>query len=159
MTWLHDWAIGLCAAAIVCTALLLLLPNGGTAPLMRTLLAVFFCCCLLGPLGSATTTDWSLLVPTVGSVEQSEQQMEQAFYDTLQAQTDAVLADLAADALAGTPYRVEKIEATWTTSEDGSIYMNGAVAWLAEDQNVNAIVIGKKLNAALGVQVIIRPWR
>lgn len=159
MTWLHDWAIGLCAAALVCTALFLLLPNGGTTPLMRTLLAVFFCCCLFGPLGSVTTTDWSSLVPTLGSTEQSADDMEQAFYDALQAQTDAVLTDLAAEALAGTDYRVQKIEATWTKSEDGSIYMNGAVAWLSEDQNPHAVAIGQKLNAALGVQVIIRPWR
>lgn len=159
MTWLHDWAIGLCAAALVCTALFLLLPNGGTTPLMRTLLAVFFCCCLFGPLGSVATTDWSSLVPTLGSTEQSADDMEQAFYDALQAQTDAVLTDLAAEALAGTDYRVQKIEATWTKSEDGSIYMNGAVAWLSEDQNPHAVAIGQKLNAALGVQVIIRPWR
>ncbi len=159
MTWLHDWAIGLCVAGMVCTALFLLLPNGGATPLMRTLLAVFFCCCLLGPIGSVASTDWSSLVPVLGNADRDEAQMEQAFYDTLQTQTDAVLTNLAAEALAGTDYRVEKIEATWTKSDDGSIYMNGAVAWLPEDQNPNAIAIGRKLNAALGVQVIIRPWR
>ncbi|MBQ3133661.1 MAG: hypothetical protein IJC17_05270 [Clostridia bacterium] len=154
MNGLQEWAIGLCAAAIACTALLLLLPSRGSAPMMKTLLSVFFCCCLLGPIGAIVTTDWGALVaPPTFSAENAEE----IFYNTLRSQADTALGQLAEEALAGTGYRIEKIEGTWTESEDGRIYMNGATAWLDVEQTANAAEIGVCLNRAIDVPVRVVP--
>ena len=156
MTALREWAALLCTAAMLCTALQLLLPDRGATPMMRVLLSLFFCCCLFGPLQSLVSTDWTSILPSV-SVESGEESLRRSYYATVQQQADRALRQAVDTLLADTDYHVEKISARWTESDDGSIYLSGADAYLSAEQTAHTQEIARLLNSRLGLSVTVHP--
>lgn len=157
MNELREWAGMLCAAAMLCTVLLQLLPSGGASPLMRVVLGLFFCCCLFGPLRSLVTTDWRVVLPMSES-SVSEEQLLETYHDAIRQQTDAALRQTVDALLSDTAYRVEKISARWTESEDGSIYLTGADAYLSREQTAHTQEIARLLAKELEIRVTVHPY-
>lgn len=141
---------------MLCTALQLLLPDRGASPMMRVLLSLFFCCCLFGPLKGLAATDWSALLPSINA-ETQEQALQNSYYAAVQQQADTALRQAVDTLLAETDYRVEKISARWTETEEGSIYLNGADAYLSAEQTAHTLEISRLLNTGLGLSVTVHP--
>lgn len=156
MTALREWAAMLCTAAMICTVLQLLLPERGASPMMRVMLSLFFCCCLFGPLRELKTTDWSALLPPITAGD-DEQALRQTYHRAVQQQADAALRQAVDRVLADTEYYVEKISARWTETEDGSIYLSGADAYLSVEQTAYTQEIARLLNTELGMSVTVHP--
>lgn len=153
MSYIRDWAAGLCVAGIGCSLLHLLCPAGAMRRVFSVLTAVFFFCCLLSPLQAVTSFAGELFsLPTQTDVPQAlseevDEQIQQLLDSTL-------LAD--ACSRVGEQVTVKAVTAIRDKSCTDSIYIERVLVTLDKSDHPVPRAVYTTLEQAWGVTVEVQ---
>ena len=157
MEELRQWAVAVCAAAVVCTLLRQLFPDNRLGEQGRMLLPCLFLCVLLSPLSSAFL-DVKLPDFTEGNALDTEnitaqmgQQMEKQVNDTLLAMVNQSLNTYGLSA--------KKVEADMDIGADGSINMGQITLYVDEEVARRATAVRQIAEKRLGTTVEVAVWQ
>ncbi|MCI8554467.1 MAG: hypothetical protein HFJ80_05925 [Clostridiales bacterium] len=157
MEAVREWAVGLCAAAVVCTILQMLGPKEGMGRIFRILTVAFFICCLTSPLLKLKSLG-ELSLPRIESSGSSERLQDQVEAQ-LSRQIDLALKQVADDTLKNYGIAAAKITAQTDTSEDGGIYITRITLYLDKQNIQKAIAAKQVMEQRLGTDVYVEEWK
>ena len=152
MNSVREWAIGLCAVAVVGAAVQGLIPKKGSGPTFRVLLTAFFLCAFTSPLLS-----WQGIPKLDLSALPSEVQNEmltETVDRQLREQVSAAVEEIVGSVLSSYGVSAEKVETNMDIADDGGIYIADVRVSFA-GQVSGAASLGRRLETRLGVPVVV----
>lgn len=157
MDSLRQWAVAVCAAAVVCTLLRHLFPDSLLGQQGRMLLPCLFLCVLLSPIFSAFQTvklpNFTVenAADTAGLTARMRQQMAAQVNDTLLAMVN--------QSLSGYGWSAKKVVADMDIGEDGSISMGQITLYVDEEVARRATAVRQVAEKRLGTAVEVAVWQ
>lgn len=156
MNDLKQWALAVCAAAVVCSILLQLFPDSLLGRQGRPLVAAAFLCVLLAPLSGGVlavklpsfTADKS--VDSADLTARMRQQLAEQINETLLAMVN--------QSLDGYGWSAKKVVADMDIEEDGSIRMGQITVYVEEDVARRAAAVRQVAEKRLGTEVQVAVW-
>ena len=133
MEQLKQWAVMICAVAVLCAMLHMLAPNSKMEKPFKLVLGLFFLCCFFSPL-LIDITSFAIAPESVESSinkqsntfsETVQKQVEEAFKKKISGQIEAILKDF--------PVKTEKINVLINTTEGGGIYITQIEIFIQAD--------------------------
>ena len=156
MDSLRQWAVAVCAAAVVCTLLRQLFPENRLGEQGRMLLPCLFLCVLLSPI-SAGFADVKLpdftaenAVNTEGITARMHEQMTRQVNDTLLRMVN--------QSLGGYGWSAKKVVADMDIAADGSIRMGQITLYVDETVARRATAVQQIAEKRLGTTVEVAVW-
>lgn len=150
---LQTWAVGVCAAAVVCALLYRLFPDTSLGKQGRLLLPILFLSALLSPLLSGSSLSFS--VDDIGEIADGTVLQAQVRRQTVQ-QVHTTLLQMVNQALASYGYQAEKVVTDMDISEDGSIHMGQIVVYVDDHAAERSALIEQVAQQRLGMRVSVQ---
>ena len=157
MDSLRQWAVAVCAAAVVCTLLRQLFPENRLGEQGRMLLPCLFLCVLLTPLSAGSSAvklpDFTVedAVDTEQLTAQMREQMAEQVNDTLLAMVN--------QSLDGYGWSAKKVVADMDIADDGSIRMGQITLYVDEEVARRATAVRQVAEKRLGTTVEVAVWQ
>lgn len=156
MDGLRQWAVAVCAAAVVCTLLKCLFPDNQLGQQGRMVLPCLFLCVLLSPI-SGTFSSVKLPDFTEGTAADSDQ-MTARMRQQMVAQVNATLLQMVNQSLDGYGWSAKKVVANMDIAEDGSISMGQITLYVDETVARSATAVKQVAEKRLGASVEVAIW-
>ena len=156
MEGVRQWAVTVCAAAVVCTLLRHLFPDTRLGQQGRMLLPCLFLCVFISPI-SAAFGDVKLPDFTPEIAADSEQ-IEARMRQQMVAQVNDLLLQMTNQALSGYGWSVKKVVTDMDIAEDGSIRMGQIVLYVDEKVARSATAVKQVAEKRLGTTVEVAVW-
>ena len=157
MDGIRQWAIAVCAAAILCTLLRQLFPDNRLGEQGRMLLPCLFLCVLLSPIfkgfADVKLPDFTA-ENALNTTEMTAQMREQ-----MKAQVNDTLLQMVNQALDGYGWSAKKVEADMDIAADGSISMGRITLFVDEDVARRATAVRQVAEKRLGTTVEVAVWQ
>lgn len=157
MDGVRQWAVSVCAAAVVCTLLRQLFPDNRLGQQGRMLLPCLFLCVLLSPIsglfGGVKLPDFTQ-ENTVDS-EQITARMRQQMV----AQVNDTLLRMVNQSLSGYGWSAKKVVTDMDIGEDGSISMGQIILYVDEEVARRATAVQQVAEKRLGTAVEVAVWQ
>lgn len=150
---LQTWAVGVCAAALVCALLYRLFPDTSLGRQGRLLLPILFLSALLSPLLSGRVIPPA--IDDVGEMADATALQAQVRRQTVQ-QVHTTLLQMVNQALASYGYHAEKVVTDMDINEDGSIHMGQIVVYVDEHAAQRSALIAQVAERRLGMRVSVQ---
>lgn len=150
---LQTWAIGVCAAAMVCALLYRLFPDTSLGKQGRLLLPILFLSALISPLLSGRVI--SCPVDDIGGMTDATVLQAQVRRQTVQ-QVHTTLLQMVNQALASYGYHAEKVVTDMDIDEDGSIHMGQIVIYVDDHAAERSALIEQVAQQRLGMRVSVQ---
>ena len=157
MDSLRQWAVAVCAAAVVCTLLRQFFPENRLGEQGRMLLPCLFLCVLLSPI-SAGLSDVKLpdftaenTVDTEEITARMREQMTQQVNDTLLRMVNQSLDSYG--------WSAKKVVADMDIADDGSIRMGQITLYVDEEVARRATAVRQVAEKRLGATVEVAVWQ
>ena len=157
MDGIRQWAIAVCAAAILCTLLRQLFPDNRLGEQGRMLLPCLFLCVLLSPIfkGFADVKLPDFTAENALNTTQMTAQMR----EQMKAQVNDTLLQMVNQALDGYGWSAKKVEADMDIAADGSISMGRITLFVDEDVARRATAVRQVAEKRLGTMVEVTVWQ
>ena len=157
MDGIRQWAIAVCAAAILCTLLRQLFPDNRLGEQGWMLLPCLFLCVLLSPIfkgfADVKLPDFTA-ENTLNTTQMTAQMREQ-----MTAQVNDTLLQMVNQALDGYGWSAKKVEADMDIAADGSISMGRITLFVDEDVARRATAVRQVAEKRLGTTVEVAVWQ
>ena len=156
MEGIRQWALGLCAMAVVCTVAVRLFPENSLGKQGRIVLSCVFLLSVLSPL---TAGDRSLALPNMEapSLTQTDELHLRVEEQTAQ-YVNETLTKMANQALSSYGVQVKKVDTTVNIASDGSIDMGQITVYIDEGTLNMAAVVRQVVEHRLGTSVVLAKW-
>ena len=152
----RQWAVAVCAAAVLCTLLRRLFPDTRLGQQGRLLLIALFLLVLLAPLlGSEFNVKLSDF--TQNNLVDSAA-LEAAVKRQVSRQMNEMLLQMVNQSLGSYGWEAKKVEASMDIEADGSISMGQIVVYVDEDTARRATAVGQIVEKRLGTAVQVAVW-
>ncbi len=156
MEGLRQWAVTVCAAAVVCTLLRWLFPDSLLGQQGRMLLPCVFLCTLLAPLPGLFS---GMELPEFSVTESGEATaLESRMKQQLIAQMNASLLAMANQALEGYGWQAKKVVTDMDIGEDGCISMGQITLYVDDKTARSAAAVRQVVEKRLGTAVTLAVW-
>ena len=153
MDSLRQWAVTLCAAAVVCTALERLFPDTALGRQGRQLLPCVFLCILLSPL---LTLRWGLPLMTSQPASATDTAtLEARLRQQTVRQVNATLLDMVNQALESYGVQAKKVVTDMDIHEDGSIHMGQITVYVDRKTARRSVLVKQVAENRLGTAVVV----
>ena len=156
MDSLKQWAVAVCAAAVVCTLLRHLFPDSLLGQQGRMLLPCLFLCVLLSPI-SSLFSDVKLPDFTAENTANAAD-LTARMRQQVTAQVNATLLSMVNQSLDGYGWSAKKVVADMDIAEDGSIEMGQIVLYVDEEVARRATAVRQVAEKRLGTTVEVAVW-
>lgn len=156
MEGLRQWAVAVCATAVVCTLLRHLFPDNSLGQQGRMLLPCLFLCVLLSPISGLSQgvklPDFTAenAVDSAALTARMRQQVT--------AQVNATLLQMVNQSLSGYGWSAKKVVADMDIGEDGSIQMGQITLYVDEEVARRATAVAQVAEKRLGTAVEVAVW-
>ena len=152
----RQWAVAVCAAAVVCSILQFLFPATAVGRQGRLVIAALFLCVVLSPLFGGFS---SVKLPdfTVGEAPDSAG-LTARMRGQLVAQVNETLLAMVNQSLDGYGWSAKKVVADMDIGEDGSIRMGQITVYVDEDVARRATAVRQVAEQRLGTTVTVAVW-
>ena len=157
MDSLRQWAVAVCAAAVVCTLLRQFFPENRLGEQGRMLLPCLFLCVLLSPI-SVGLTDVKLPDFTAESTVNTEE-ITARMREQMTRQANDTLLRMVNQSLDGYGWSAKKVVADMDIAEDGSIRMGQIVLYVDEEVARRATAVRQVAEKRLGATVEVAVWQ
>ena len=157
MDTLKQWAIAVCATAVVCTLLRQLFPDNALGRQGRMLLPCLFLCVLLSPVPKAFQ-DVKLPDFTSENAVNSADLAARMRQQTVAQVNDTLLA-MVNQSLSGYGWSAKKVVADMDIGEDGSIRMGQITLYVDEEVARRATAVRQVAEKRLGTAVEVAVWQ
>ena len=157
MEGVRQWAVSVCAAAVVCTLLRQLFPDNRLGQQGRMLLPCLFLCVLLSPI-SGLFSDVKLPDFTQESAVDSEQ-ITARMRQQMVAQVNDTLLRMVNQSLSGYGWSAKKVVTDMDIGEDGSISMGQIILYVDEEVARRATAVQQVAEKRLGTAVEVAVWQ
>ena len=157
MDSLRQWAVAVCAAAVVCTLLRQLFPENRLGEQGRMLLPCLFLCVLLSPI-SVGLTDVKLPDFTAESTVNTEE-ITARMREQMTRQVNDTLLRMVNQSLDGYGWSAKKVVADMDIAEDGSIRMGQITLYVDEEVARRATAVRQVAEKRLGATVEVAVWQ
>ena len=154
---MRQWAIAVCAAAVVCTLLRHIFPENRLGEQGRMLLPVLFLCVLLSPISSAFS-DVKLPNFTPEKAIDTEEITAQ-MRDQMQEQVNGTLLAMVNQSLDSYGWSARKVVADMDIAVDGSIRMGQITLYVDEEVARRAVAVRQVAEKRLGTTVEVAVWQ
>ncbi|MBR2319908.1 MAG: hypothetical protein IKA50_03895 [Clostridia bacterium] len=157
MDGIRQWAVAVCAAAVVCTLLRHLFPDSRLGQQGRMLLPCLFLCVLLSPISGFSQ---GVKLPDFtheNGVEDGE--MTVRMRQQVVAQVNTTLLQMVNQSLSGYGWSAKKVVADMDISEDGSIRMGQITVYVDEEVARRATAVKQVAEKRLGATVEVAVWQ
>lgn len=157
MDRVSQWAVAVCAAAVVCTLLRQLFPDSRLGQQGRMLLPCVFLCVLLSPVSKGFVDvklpnfTHEIAVETEEITARMRQQVVTQVNDTL--------LQMVNQSLSGYGWSAKKVVADMDIAEDGSIRMGQIVLYVDEEVARRATAVQQVAEKRLGTEVEVAVWQ
>lgn len=156
MEGLRQWAVAVCATAVVCTLLRHLFPDNRLGEQGRTLLPCLFFCVLLSPISSLSS---AVKLPDFTSQSTNETaDLSARMKQQLTAQVNDTLLQMVNRSLAGYGWSAKKVVVDMDIAEDGSIEMGQITLYVDEMVARRATAVRQIAEKRLGTSVEVAVW-
>lgn len=157
MDGIRQWAVAVCAAAVVCALLRSLFPDNRLGQQGRMLLPCLFLCVLITPIFrlSSPVKLPSFTEESAGNVEGMTARMRQQVVT----QVNDTLLQMVNQSLAGYGWAAKKVVADMDIAEDGSISMGQITLYVDEDVARRAAAVRQVASRRLGTEVEVAVWQ
>ena len=156
MDSLRQWAVAVCAAAVVCTLLRQLFPENRLGEQGRMLLPCLFLCVLLSPISSGFA-DVKLPDFTAESTVNTEEITARMHEQMTQQVNDTLLA-MCNQALSSYGYEIKKVVTDMDIAADGRISMGQITLYMDEDTALHSAAVRQIVEKRLGTPVVLVRW-
>ena len=154
---MRQWAIAVCATAILCTLLRQLFSDNRLGEQGRMLLPCLFLCVLLSPIFKAST---GVKLPDfTGESTLNTTQLTAQMQEQMQTQVNDTLLSMVNQALDGYGWSAKKVEAEMDIAADGSISMGRITLYVDEDVARRATAVRQVAEKRLGTTVEVSVWQ
>ena len=157
MDGIRQWAVAVCAAAVVCTLLRRLFPENALGQQGRMLLPCLFLCVFLSPIFKGFS-DVKLPDFTAENTVNSEQ-ITARMRQQVVAQVNDTLLQMVNQALEGYGWSAKKVVADMDIAEDGSIVMGQITLYVDEDVARSTAAVKQIAEKRLGTTVEVAVWK
>lgn len=157
MDSLRQWAVAVCAAAVVCTLLRQFFPENRLGEQGRMLLPCLFLCVLLSPI-SAGLTDVKLPDFTAENTVDTEE-ITARMREQMTRQVNDTLLRMVNQSLDGYGWSAKKVVADMDIAEDGSIRMGQITLYVDEEVARRATAVRQVAEQRLGTTVEVAVWQ
>ena len=150
MDAVKEWAVAVCAAAVLSAAVGMLTNGGSSAKSMRFLLSVVMLCLLIEPLGSIKECADNVNLIISGPVEDNNRLLNAVEDQTVSYMSRSVseLIDSELDAMG---VYAQKIQVNMDISEDGCITIGQVVITVNEEDHARADELSTRIYDRLGL--------
>lgn len=156
MDSLKQWAVAVCAAAVVCTLLRHLFPDSPLGQQGRMLLPCLFLCVLLSPIPKVFQ---SVKLPDFTSENAANAtDLTARMRQQVAAQVNDTLLQMVNQSLSGYGWSAKKVVADMDIGEDGSISMGQITLYVDEDTIRRATAVRQVAEKRLGTAVRVARW-
>jgi hypothetical protein len=157
MEGLRQWAVAVCAAAVVCTLLSRLFPESRLGQQGRMLLPCLFLCVLLTPISGGSS---SVKLPDFTALESADSAgLAAQMQGQLAAQVNETLLKMVNQSLSGYGWSAKKVVADMDIGEDGSIQMGQITLYVDEKVARRAAAVRQVAEKRLGTAVEVAVWQ
>ena len=156
MDSLRQWAVAVCAAAVVCTLLRQLFPENRLGEQGRMLLPCLFLCVLLSPI-SMGLTDVKLPDFTAENTVNTEE-ITARMREQMTQQVNDTLLRMVNQSLDSYGWSAKKVVADMDIADDGSIRMGQITLYVDEEVARSATAVGQVAEKRLGMPVEVAVW-
>lgn len=154
MESLRGWALGVCAAAVLCTLLYRLFPESSLGQQGRMLLPCLFLLAVFAPLSGVTVS-----VPDTSSTAIEDTQALRARMQQQMASTvNSTLLSMANQALDSYGVQAKKVVADMNVDADGRINMGQITVYIDKETLNMAAAVRQVVEHRLGTSVVIAEW-
>ena len=156
MDSLRQWAMAVCATAVLCTILRQMFPDHSLGRQGQMLLSCMFLCVLISPIPSLFSDvklpDFTSDKPidSAGLTWQMREQVTNQVNDTL--------LQMVNQSLSGYGWSAKKVVADMDIGEDGSIHMGQIVLYVDEEVARRATAVRQVAEKRLGTTVEVAVW-
>ena len=157
MEGLRQWAVAVCAAAVVCTLLRHLFPDNRLGEQGRMLLPCLFLCVLLSPISSLSSAAKLPDFTAQNTTETAD--LGTRMKQQLTAQVNDTLLQMVNRSLAGYGWSAKKVVADMDIAEDGSIEMGQITLYVDEAVARRATAVRQIAEKRLGTAVEVAVWQ
>ena len=157
MDSLRQWAVAVCAAAVVCTLLRQLFPENRLGEQGRMLLPCLFLCVLLSPI-SVGLTDVKPPDFTAENTVNTEE-ITARMRDQMTRQVNDTLLRMVNQSLDGYGWSAKKVVADMDIADDGSIRMGQITLYVDEEVARRATAVRQVAEKRLGTTVEVAVWQ
>ena len=157
MDSLRQWAVAVCAAAVVCTLLRQLFPENRLGEQGRMLLPCLFLCVLLAPISSGFA-DVKLPDFTAENAVNTEE-ITARMHEQMTQQVNDTLLRMVNQSLDGYGWSAKKVVADMDIAEDGSIRMGQITLYVDEEVARRATAVRQVAEKRLGTTVEVAVWQ
>ncbi len=157
MDGLKQWAVAVCAAAVVCTLLRQLFPDNPLGQQGRMLLPCLFLCVLLSPI-SGLFQDVKLPDFTSGNAADASD-LTARMRQQVAVQVNDTLLQMVNQSLSGYGWSAKKVVADMDIGEDGSISMGQITLYVDEEVARRATAVRQVAEKRLGTAVEVAVWQ
>ena len=157
MDSLRQWAVAVCAAAVVCTLLRQLFPENRLGEQGRMLLPCLFLCVLLAPISSGFA-DVKLPDFTAENAVNTEE-ITARMHEQMTQQVNDTLLRMVNQSLDGYGWSAKKVVADMDIAEDGSIRMGQITLYVDEEVARRATAVRQVAEQRLGATVEVAVWQ
>lgn len=157
MESLRQWAVTVCAAAVVCTLLRHLFPDNRLGTQGKMLLPCVFLCVLLSPISEGFS---NVKLPdfTAESIPNTGE-LTARMHQQLTAQVNDTLLQMVNQALEGYGWSAKKVVTDMDIAEDGSISIGQITLYVDERTARSATAVGQVAEKRLGYAVEVAVWQ
>lgn len=157
MDGLRQWAVAVCAAAVVCALLRHLFPDNSLGRQGRMLLPCLFLCVLLSPISSLSS---GVKLPGFTDVDRADSaDLTARMRQQMTAQVNDTLLRMVNQSLAGYGWSAKKVVADMDIGEDGSIRMGQITLYVDEEVARRATAVRQVAEKRLGTAVEVAVWQ
>ena len=157
MDSLRQWAVAVCAAAVVCTLLRQLFPENRLGEQGRMLLPCLFLCVLLSPI-SMGLTDVKLPDFTAENTVNTEE-ITARMREQMTQQVNDTLLRMVNQSLDSYGWSAKKVVADMDIADDGSIRMGQITLYVDEEVARRATAVRQVAEKRLGTTVEVAVWQ
>lgn len=157
MEGLRQWAVAVCAAAVVCTLLRHLFPDDSLGQQGRMLLPCLFLCVLLSPISGLS--QGVKLPDFTAETAPDSADLTARMRQQVAAQINDTLLRMVNQSLDGYGWSAKKVVADMDIGEDGSIQMGQITLYVDEDVARRATAVRQVAEKRLGTAVEVAVWQ
>ena len=157
MEGLKQWAVAVCAAAVVCTLLRHLFPESRLGQQGRMLLPCLFLCVLLSPISGGSS---SVKLPDFTAAESTDSaDLTAQMHGQITNRVNETLLKMVNQSLSGYGWSAKKVVADMDIGEDGSIQMGQITLYVDEKVARRAAAVRQVAEKRLGTAVEVAVWQ
>lgn len=157
MEGLRQWAVAVCAAAVVCTLLRHLFPESRLGQQGRMLLPCLFLCVLLTPISGGSS---SVKLPDFTAAESTDSAgLAAQMHGQITNRVNETLLKMVNQSLSGYGWSAKKVVADMDIGEDGSIQMGQITLYVDEKVARRAAAVRQVAEKRLGTAVEVAVWQ